>query len=58
MTAVRFGVVSSLMQIAATWQIPSALAAAVGAMAAVSIFALRDAPSFLSDPILFLLTNR
>ncbi len=52
------GLVSFLLEMLATWRIPSALAAAVGVLAAVSIFVLRDAPSFLSDPILFLLTNR
>jgi hypothetical protein len=57
-TAERSGVVSCLLDMVATWRIPSALAAAVGVLAAVSIFVLWDAPSFLSDPILFLITNR
>jgi hypothetical protein len=58
MTPERSGVVSSFLDIVATWRVPSALAAAVGVLAAVSIFVLRDAPSFLSDPILFLLNNQ
>jgi hypothetical protein len=58
MKSERFGIFSSLMDLAATWQIPSALAAAVAAIAAVSVFVLRDAPNLLSDPILYLLTNR
>jgi hypothetical protein len=57
-TAERSGVVSCLLEMVATWRMPSALAAAVGVLAAISIFVLRDAPSFLSDPILFLITNR
>jgi hypothetical protein len=57
-TAEQFGVLSCLLEMMATWKIPSALAAAVGVLAAVSIFVLQDAPSFLADPILFLLTNR
>jgi hypothetical protein len=47
-----------LLDMVATWRIPSALAAAVAVLGAVSIFVLRDAPSFLADPILYLLTNR
>jgi anti-sigma-K factor RskA len=50
--------VSCLLDMVATWRIPSALAAAVAVLAGVSIFVLRDAPSFLADPILYLLTNR
>jgi hypothetical protein len=57
-TVERHGVSFSLQDMVATWRIPSALAAAVAALAAVSVFVLRDAPSFLSDPVLFLLTNR
>jgi hypothetical protein len=58
-TTDRSGVLSCLLDLVATWRLPSALAAAVGVLAAVSIFVLRDAPSFLSDPILYLfLTNR
>jgi hypothetical protein len=57
-TAERFGVVSCVLDLVTTWRLPGALAAAVGVIAAVSIFVLRDAPGFLSDPILFLLTNR
>lgn len=57
-TAERFGVVSCLLDMVTTWRLPGALAAAVGVIGAVSIFVLRDAPGFLSDPIFFLLTNR
>ena len=49
---------SSTLDLFGTWRIPSAVAAAVGILAAASIFVLRDAPGFLSDPILYLLTNR
>jgi anti-sigma-K factor RskA len=57
-TAAERPEVSCLLDMVATWRIPSALAAAVAVLAGVSIFVLRDAPSFLADPILYLLTNR
>jgi hypothetical protein len=49
---------SSWLDLVATWRLPSARAAAVAVLAAVSIFVLRDAPNFLADPILYLLTNQ
>jgi hypothetical protein len=58
MTAERSGVASCTLDLVGTWRIPSAVAAAVGVLAAASIFVLRDAPLFLSDPIFYLLTNR
>jgi hypothetical protein len=58
MTAERSGMASFTLDLVGTWRIPSAIAAAVGVLAAVSIFVLRDAPLFLMDPILYLLTNR
>jgi hypothetical protein len=58
MTAESFEMRDCLMDVVATWHISGAIAAAVCAIAAVSIFVMRDAPSLLSDPFLFLLTNR
>jgi hypothetical protein len=49
---------SCVLDLFVTWRVPTVLAAAVGVLAAASIFVLRDAPQFLSDPILYLLTNR
>jgi hypothetical protein len=57
-TAERSWVISCLLDMEATCRMAGALAAAVGVLAAVGIFLLRDAPSFFSDPILFLLSNR
>ena len=42
----------------ASWKIVRAIAGAVCAIAVVGIFVLRDAPSFLSDPLIFFLINR
>ena len=58
MTGGRSAIRTSLLDLVATWQMPSAIAVGVGAIAGISIFLMRDAPTLLSDPFLFLLTNR
>ena len=58
MSAERSKMGPSFTEMMATWRMPSAVAAGVCAIAAVSIFVMQDAPSLLSDPFLFLLVNR
>ena len=58
MTGERSAMRTSLLDLVATWRMPSAIAVGVGVIAGISIFVMRDAPTLLSDPFLFLLTNR
>jgi len=57
-TAEHVAISTSLMDLVGTWQLPGAMAVGVGAVLGISIFVMRDAPAMLSDPFLFLLTNR